>query len=67
MAISISVYRRYSLEEVKRKVFSELQYSGSGLSGVELASRLKINRMTLTKYLDLMSAKGLIRKKKLVR
>jgi DNA-binding MarR family transcriptional regulator len=52
------------LEEVKRKVFSELQYSGSGLSGVELASRLKINRMTLTKYLDLMSAKGLIRKKK---
>lgn len=67
MAISISVYRRYSLEEVKRKVFAELQYSDSGLSGVELASRLKINRMTLTKYLDLMSAKGLIRKKKLVR
>ncbi len=63
----MSLYRRYTLEEITRKVYSELAESHAGLSGVELASRTKINRMTLARYLDLMLAKGLIRKKKLER
>jgi predicted transcriptional regulator len=63
----MSLYRRYTLEEITRKVYSELIESDAGLSGVELAVRTKINRMTLARYLDLMLAKGLVRKKKLER
>ena len=63
----MSLYRRYTLEEITRKVYSELSESRVGLSGVELAARTKINRMTLARYLDLMLAKGLVRKKKLGR
>jgi predicted transcriptional regulator len=63
----MSLYRRYTLEEITRKVYSELIESDAGLSGVELAARTKINRMTLARYLDLMLAKGLVRKKKLER
>lgn len=55
----------YNFEEVKQKVFSALSENYAGLSGIELASKTKINRMTLTKYLNLMLAQGLIRKKKL--
>jgi DNA-binding MarR family transcriptional regulator len=61
----VSLYRRYTIDEISRKVYSELSENYSGLSGVELAARTKINRMTMAKYLDLMLAKGLIRKKKL--
>ncbi len=57
----------YSFEEVKQKVFSALSENYAGLSGIELASKTKINRMTLTKYLNVMLAQGLIRKKKLER
>ena len=57
----------YSFEEVKQKVFFALSENYAGLSGIELASKTKINRMTLTKYLNLMLAQGLIRKKKLER
>ncbi len=55
----------YNFEEVKQKVFSALSENYAGLSGIELASRTKINRMTLTKYLNLLLTQGLIRKKKL--
>jgi methanogenic corrinoid protein MtbC1 len=58
------VYRRYTLDEVKRKIVDVLQGAGTGLSGIELADRTGINRMTITKYLDVMHAMGLIKKKK---
>ncbi len=61
----VSLYKRYTIDEISRKVYSELSENYSGLSGVELANRTKVNRMTLAKYLDLMLAKGLVRKKKL--
>jgi response regulator of citrate/malate metabolism len=49
------MYRRYTLEEIKRKIIEVLQSAGgTGLSGVELADRVGINRMTITKYLDVM-------------
>lgn len=57
----------YNFEDVKQKVFSALSQNYAGLSGIELASKTKINRMTLTKYLNLMLTQGLIRKKKLER
>lgn len=58
------VYRRYTLDEVKRKIVDVLQGAGTGLSGIELADRTGINRMTITKYLDVMHAMGLVKKKK---
>ena len=59
------MYRRYTMEEVKRKIIYILQMNDSGLSGVELANKTGINRMTITKYLNILSTIGLIRKKKL--
>lgn len=58
------MYRRYTLDEVKRKIVDALQGAGTGLSGIELADRTGINRMTITKYLDVMYAVGLVKKKK---
>lgn len=58
------MHYEYNFEEVKKKVFYALSQNYSGLSGIELAFKTKINRMTLTKYLNLMLAQGLIRKKK---
>ena len=60
------MYRRYTLDEVKRKIVDALQGAGGiGLSGIELAERTGINRMTITKYLDVMNAMGLVKKKKI--
>jgi methanogenic corrinoid protein MtbC1 len=58
------VYRRYTLDEVKRKIVDALQSDSTGLSGIELADKTGMNRMTITKYLDVMHAKGLVKKKK---
>jgi methanogenic corrinoid protein MtbC1 len=60
------MYRRYTLDEIKRRIVDVLQSAGgTGLSGVELADRIGINRMTITKYLDVMHAMGLLKKKKI--
>ena len=60
------MYRRYTLDEVKRKIVDALQGAGgTGLSGMELADKTGLNRMTITKYLDVMHAMGLIKKKKI--
>lgn len=59
------MYRRYSIDEVRRKIMDILQNAGTGLSGIELAEKTGINRMTITKYLDIMHSLGLIRKKKI--
>jgi len=58
------VYRRYTLDEVKRKIVDVLEGADPGMSGIELADRTGINRMTITKYLDVMHAVGLVKKKK---
>lgn len=59
------MHHGYNFEEVKQKVISTLSQNYAGLSGVELSTKTKINRMTLTKYLNLMLTQGLVRKKKL--
>jgi hypothetical protein len=59
------MYRRYTLDEVKRKIINSLQDNPTGLSGVELASTTGINRMTLTKYLNILATMRLIKKKRL--
>ena len=60
------MYRRYTLDEIKHKIIDVLQSAGgTGLSGVELADRIGINRMTITKYLDVMHAMGLLKMTKI--
>lgn len=59
------MYRRYTLDEVKRKIINSLQDNATGLSGVELASTTGINRMTLTKYLNILATMRLIKKKRI--
>jgi predicted transcriptional regulator len=58
------MYRRYTLGEIKRKITYVLQNNNTGLSGAEIAEKTGINRMTITKYLDILSTIGLINKKK---
>ncbi len=58
------MYRRYTLDEVKRKIIEALQENATFLSGVELASAAGINRMTITKYLNILETMRLIKKKK---
>ena len=58
------MYRRYTLDEVKHKIMSLLQGNSAGLSGVELAEKTGINRMTISKYLNVLLTLGLVRRKK---
>src|SRR5574341_842345 len=60
----IGVSKRYSLDEIKRKVVDILKDSDTGLSGVEIAQKTGVNRITITKYLSVLEAIGLIKKKK---
>lgn len=58
------MYRRYTLDEVKHKITNLLQGNSAGLSGVELAEKTGINRMTMSKYLNVLLTLGLVRRKK---
>ena len=58
------MYRRYTLDEVKHKITSLLQGNSAGLSSVELAEKTGINRMTMSKYLNVLLTLGLVRRKK---
>jgi hypothetical protein len=58
------MYRRYTLDEVKHKIVGLLQDNRSGLSGIEIAEKTGFNRMTVTKYLNILLTLGLVKKKK---
>ncbi|MFQ5920521.1 MAG: B12-binding domain-containing protein [Nitrososphaerales archaeon] len=60
----MSTTKRYSLEEIKRKVIDVLRDVDTGLSGIEIAEKTGINRITITKYLSVLEAIGLIKRKK---
>ena len=53
----------YSTEEIREKLISTLGDSESGMSGVEIAEEVGINRITMTKYLKVFAAEGLLRQK----
>ena len=58
------MYRRYTLDEVKHKIVGLLQDDRAGLSGIEIAEKTGINRMTITKYLNILLTLGLVKKRK---
>lgn len=57
--------RGYRTDEIKQKLVDVLQDSKTGMSGVEIAEKLGVNRITITKYLSVFAAEGLIREKKI--
>lgn len=53
----------YRVEEIKEKLIELFKNSKIGMSGSEIAEKLGINRITITKYLSIFSAEGMIRQK----
>lgn len=53
----------YQLQDLHEKLVEILSESKIGLSGIELAERLKINRATMAKYLNILAAEGIIHQK----
>ena len=52
--------RGYDEIEVKFRLIKLLHSSKSGISGVEISEKLKINRVTMSKYLNKFAAEGTI-------
>lgn len=57
--------RGYQAGEIKQKLVDVLRGSKTGLSGVEIAEKIGVNRITMTKYLNVFAAEGIIREKKI--
>ena len=55
--------RGYKSEDIQQKIIELLRDSTTGMSGVEISKQLKINRITITKYLNIFAAEGLLQKK----
>lgn len=53
----------YSLQQIQEKLIEVLSDSKTGLSGVEIAEKLSVNRATMAKYLNVFAAEGIIRQK----
>ena len=53
----------YSSEEIREKLISVFGESVTGMSGVEISEKIGINRITMTKYLKVFAAEGLLRQK----
>lgn len=53
----------YSTENIRQKLISLLEDSVSGMSGVEISEKIGVNRITMSKYLKVFAAEGLLRQK----
>lgn len=55
--------RGYQTKELKEKLVQVLENSKTGLSGVEISEKLGVNRVTMTKYLNIFATEGMIHQK----
>lgn len=55
--------REYSVDKIREKLIDALGPSRTGLTGVEIAEKLRINRVTMSKYLKIFAGEGLIKQK----
>ena len=55
--------RGYNTEKIRDKLIDILSQSKTGLTGMEIAEKLKVNRVTISKYLKVFAAEGLIKQK----
>ena len=58
--------RGYNDQEVKSNLITLLSTSKTGLSGVEISAQLGINRVTMTKFLNVFAAEGIIKQKNIL-
>jgi len=57
------VAREYDEEKIREKLIDVLAPSKTGLTGMEIAEKLQINRVTMSKYLKIFVGEGLIKQK----
>jgi len=57
------VARGYNAEKVREKLIEVLTQSKTGFTGIEIAKKLGINRVTMAKYLEIFAAEGIIKQK----
>lgn len=55
--------RGYQVEELKQKLIKILHNSKMGMSGIEISEKLDVSRLTMTKYLKVLSAEGFLGEK----
>jgi hypothetical protein len=55
--------RGYNTEKIRDKLIDILSQSKTGLTGIEIAKKLKVNRVTMSKYLKVFAAEGLVKQK----
>ena len=53
----------YRVEEIREKLISVLKDSDGGISGIEISKKINVSRITMTKYLKVFAAEGLLRQK----
>lgn len=53
----------YQVEDLKQKLIQILSNSKIGMSGIEISKKLDISRITMAKYLKVLSAEGFLRQK----
>jgi len=59
----IIMAKGYLVEEIREKLISVLKDSDSGMSGIEISKKVNVSRITMTKYLKVFAAEGLLRQK----
>ncbi len=55
--------REYDSDKIREKLIDALRPAKTGLTGVEIAEKLGINRVTISKYLKIFAGEGLIKQK----
>ena len=55
--------RGYNPEQIREKLIDALSQSKTGLTGIEIAEKLSVNRVTMAKYLKVFAAESLIKQK----
>jgi len=53
----------YLVGDIREKLISVLTDSDSGMSGIEISKKINVSRITMTKYLKVFAAEGLLRQK----
>lgn len=53
------------MTEIREKLIDVLSSSKTGLTGMEIAAKLRVNRVTMAKYLQVFAAESIIKQKKI--
>jgi len=57
------VGKSYQIDELKQNLIEILRDSKMGMSGIEISKKLELSRITMSKYLRVFAAEGLLKKK----